>query len=147
MINMDAHYMRKALELAEEAAARDEVPVGALVVMDDKIIAKGYNQVELLRDATAHAEMLALSSAFTYLNSKFASDCTLYVTLEPCLMCTGALYWSRISRLVYGASDPNLTTESSYATQGLLHPKTLVTSGVLEAECAAVLQDYFRKKR
>ncbi len=147
MIDQDVFYMRMALSQARKAAEIDEVPVGAVVVSGGQVIAKGYNQVEMLKDSTAHAEMIALTAAFQFLNSKFALDCTLYVTLEPCLMCAGALYWSRVSRIVYGAPDPQMGLSAHQDAKSLLHPKSQITAGILEDECAEILREYFRAKR
>jgi len=141
----DEYFMKMALKEAGYAYEDDEVPVGALVVCNNKVIGKGYNQTEKLKDVTAHAEMLAITAAANYLGSKFLEDCTLYVTLEPCLMCASALKWARIARLVYGAKDP----KAGYSlTQGrILHPKTEVTNGILESECGSLLTEFFRQKR
>src|ERR1700727_1473832 len=130
MLFNDEYFMRMALKEAGYAYEEDEVPVGALVICNNKIIGKGYNQTEKLKDVTAHAEMIAITAAANYLGSKFLEDCTLYVTLEPCLMCAAALKWARIDRLVYGAAD----AKAGYSLmQGLvLHPKTEVKKGVLE---------------
>lgn len=147
MINQDETFMKMALDQARKAEEMDEVPVGAVVVFQGVVIAKGYNQVEMLNDSTAHAEMIALTAAFQYLNSKFAIDCTLYVTLEPCLMCAGALYWSRVNRVVYGAADPLMGMSAHSDAKKLLHPKSQITAGVMEYECAEILREYFRKKR
>ncbi len=145
MIFSDEYFMRLALKEALYAFEEDEVPVGAMVVCNNKIIGKGYNQTERLKDVTAHAEMIAITAAANYLGSKFLEDCTLYVTLEPCLMCAAALRWARIARLVYGAGDP----KAGYSlTQGLvLHPKTEVTKGILENDCSVIVTDFFRQKR
>lgn len=141
----DVFFMRKALELAERAYAEDEIPVGAIVVAENQIIGKGYNQTEKLMDVTAHAEMIALTAAFASLNSKYLKECTLYVTLEPCVMCAGALFWSQISRVVFGAFD----TKRGYSRQGLnlLHPATKVEGGVLEEQCSQLLKQFFGEKR
>ena len=143
----DEYFMGQALRQAQLAYAADEVPVGAVVVIDKKIISRGYNQVETLADPTAHAEIIALTSAFNYLGSKYLPDATIYVTVEPCLMCAGALYWSKIGRVVYGASDPkngylHITREVSP-----FHPKTGLTKGVLADECAELMKSFFRRKR
>ena len=145
MIFSHEYYMKMALKEAVYAFEEDEVPVGALVICNNRIICKGYNQTEKLKDVTAHAEMIAITAASNYLGSKFLEDCTLYVTLEPCLMCAAALKWARIARLVYGASDP----KAGYSlTQGrVLHPKTEAVSGVLEAECGTLVTEFFRQKR
>jgi tRNA(adenine34) deaminase len=141
----DEYFMRQALREASKAFDKDEVPIGAVVVMNEKIIARGYNQVEALKDATAHAEMIALTSAFNFLGSKYLPEATLYVTLEPCAMCCGALFWSKISRVVYGASDPKHGGLSLH--KHLLHPKTLVVKDVLSHQCLEFIQNFFIKKR
>lgn len=141
----DEYYMRRALEQAQEAADRDEVPVGAIVVCSDRIIGRGHNLTETLHDITAHAEMQAITSATNYLGGKYLNDCTLYVTLEPCVMCAGAIGWSQLGRLVYGASDP----KRGYATFAprALHPKTVVVQGVLAEECSEMVRTFFKNKR
>lgn len=141
----DEDYMRKALEQAREAFERDEVPVGAVVVCRDRIIARAYNLTETLHDVTAHAEMQAITAAADALNGKYLDVCTLYVTVEPCVMCAGALGWSQVGRIVYGAADPK-RGYSTFAPEAL-HPKTEVTAGVLEAECAELMKAFFKKKR
>lgn len=140
----DEYFMKKALAEAEIAFEKGEIPVGAVVVIDNKVIARSHNLTELLTDVTAHAEMQAITSAANYLGGKYLKNCTLYVTLEPCQMCAGALYWSQISKIVYGASDENRGF-LKLGTQ--LHPKTQVISGVLENECALLLRAFFRMKR
>lgn len=136
--------MKKALQEAEMAFERDEIPVGAVVVVNNQVIARSHNLTELLNDVTAHAEMQAITSAANFLGGKYLKDCTLYVTLEPCQMCAGALYWSQISRIVFGASD----AKRGYRTLGTqLHPKTEVKYGVLENECAVLIKNFFLKKR
>jgi tRNA(adenine34) deaminase len=147
MLLDDEYFMRAALVEAREALARDEVPVGAVIVASGRIIARGYNQVEKLQDVTAHAEMLAFTAASEFMGGKFLGDCTLYVTLEPCPMCAGAAYWSRLSKIVYGARDDKRGFRLLEGAKKILHPSTMVTGGVLEAECAALLTDYFRGKR
>lgn len=139
------YFMKLALKEAVYAYEEDEVPVGALVVCNNKIIGKGYNQTEKLKDVTAHAEMIAITAAANYLGSKFLEDCILYVTLEPCLMCASALKWARIATLVYGASD----AKAGYTTmQGkVLHPKTTVVSGTMENECGSLMTNFFKQKR
>ena len=141
----DEGYMRKALEEAREAFRRDEVPVGAVVVARDRIIARAHNLTETLHDVTAHAEMQAITSGANMLGGKYLKDCTLYVTVEPCVMCAGDLGWSQSSRVVYGAGDEK-RGYTKYAPQAL-HPKTIVTSGVLEDECRALMQQFFARKR
>ena len=140
------HYMKLALQEAKKAYEKDEVPVGAVLVMNNQIIAKAYNQVELLKDATAHAEILALTSAFDSLGSKYLPEATLYVTVEPCLMCAGALNWSKIGKIVYGASDDK-NGSHTYCHKSPFHPKTVVEIGVLKEECAQLMKDFFKAKR
>lgn len=141
----DNDYMRKALEQARMAFDRDEVPVGAIVVCNDRIIARGHNLTETLNDVTAHAEMQAITAAANALGGKYLDVCTLYVTVEPCVMCAGAIGWSQLGRLVYGAADPK-RGYSVYAPNAL-HPRTQVTTGVLEEECAQLMIDFFKRKR
>ena len=141
----DEYFMREALKEAEKALELGEVPVGVVIVSGDKIIARTHNLTEQLTDVTAHAEMQAITSASEYLGGKFLEDCSLYVTLEPCVMCAGAAYWSRVSRLVYGADD--LKRGYSLIKTHLLHPKTLVFKGVLQEECATLLKSFFDQKR
>ncbi|HPJ06300.1 MAG TPA: nucleoside deaminase, partial [Bacteroidales bacterium] len=140
----DEYYMRMALAEAARAAERDEVPVGAVVVAGGSIIARAHNLTETLNDPTAHAEMQAITAAAAFLGGKYLTDCTLYVTVEPCVMCAGALAWSQVTALVYGAPDP----KKGYTTTGaaILHPKTVVRSGVLAAECSEMMKKFFRKK-
>ena len=145
MIFTDDYFMRLALKEATYAFDEDEVPVGAIVVVNNKIIGKGYNQTERLKDVTAHAEMIAITAASNYLNSKFLEDCTLYVTLEPCLMCASALKWARIGRLVYGADDAKAGFSKTNGV--ILHPKTEVQNGVLSMECGTLVTEFFRQKR
>ena len=141
----DNDYMRKALEQARMAFDRDEVPVGAIVVCNDRIIARGHNLTETLNDVTAHAEMQAITAAANALGGKYLDVCTIYVTVEPCVMCAGAIGWSQLGRLVYGAADPK-RGYSVYAPNAL-HPRTQVTTGVLEEECAQLMKDFFKRKR
>ncbi len=136
--------MKKALQEAELAFEKGEIPVGALIVVDNKIIARTHNLTELLNDVTAHAEMQAITSAANFLGGKYLTGCTLYVTLEPCQMCAGALYWSQISKIVFGASDENRGFEKM-GTQ--LHPKTTVVRGVLAEEAANLMKSFFAEKR
>lgn len=145
MIFTDEYFMRLALKEAGYAFEEDEVPVGAIVVSNNQIIGKGYNQTERLKDVTAHAEMIAITAAANYLGSKFLEECTLYVTLEPCLMCAAALKWARVGRLVYGATDPK--AGFSIMNQPVLHPKTEVAYGVMEHECSVLVTEFFRQKR
>jgi tRNA(adenine34) deaminase len=151
----DEHYMKMALREAEKAYDIGEVPVGAVVVWNEKIIARGHNQVELLNDSTAHAEMIALTAAFSELGSKYLPEGTLYVTVEPCLMCCGALHWSKIGRIVYGAADDKNgyrkyvkeNTEQGPGPMHVFHPKTQLTFGVLAGECAQLMKDFFKERR
>ena len=136
--------MKKALQEAEMAFEKGEIPVGALIVIDNKIIARGHNLTEMLNDVTAHAEMQAITAAANFLGGKYLTGCTLYVTLEPCQMCAGALYWSQISKIVFGASDENRGFEKM-GTQ--LHPKTTVVRGVLANEASELMKRFFAKKR
>ena len=141
----DEKYMRMALQEAERAQQEGEIPIGAVVVCRDRIIARAHNNTETLCDVTAHAEMLALTSAANQLGGKYLTDCTLYVTIEPCVMCAGAIGWAQVSRVVYGASDAK-RGYSVYAPKAL-HPKTIVQHGVLEKECAEIVQNFFKEKR
>ncbi len=140
----DSYFMKKALQEAEDAFEKGEIPVGAVVVINDRVIARAHNLTELLNDVTAHAEMQAITAAANFLGGKYLVNCTLYVTLEPCQMCAGALYWSQISRIVYGARDKergciNLNTK--------LHPKTEITGGVMADEASQLLKRFFIQKR
>lgn len=136
--------MKKALQEAETAFEKGEIPVGAVIVIDNKVIARTHNLTEILNDVTAHAEMQAITSAANFIGGKYLKNCTLYVTLEPCQMCAGALYWSQISKIVFGASDEN----RGFTKMGThLHPKTEVVSGVLEKDCALLLRAFFRMRR
>lgn len=143
----DEYYMRQALRQAKDAYAEDEIPIGAIVVIDNKIVARGYNQVEKLNDATAHAEILALTSAFSELGAKYLPDATLYVTIEPCHMCAGALYWSKLKRVVFGAPDSKQGYQSFCGVKNPFHPKTEIEGGVLADECAQLMKDFFKEKR
>lgn len=140
----DEYYMRIALNEAKEALEKDEIPIGAIVVANDRIIAKAHNLTELLNDVTAHAEMQAITAAANTMGGKYLKDSTMYVTVEPCQMCAGALYWSRISKVVYGAGD---NKRGFTVMGGKLHPKTEVVQGVLEAECSDLMKLFFEKKR
>lgn len=143
----DDQFMQKALEEAQKAFEKDEVPVGAIVVMNNQIIAKAHNQVELLNDSTAHAEILALTTAFNFLGSKYLPEATLYVTVEPCLMCSGALYWSKINRIVFGAADNKNSYRRVTGGNNPFHPKTEIIGAVLEEECGQLMKDFFKNKR
>jgi len=141
----DRIYMQKALEEARIAFEEGEIPVGAIIVCKDRIIAKAHNLTERLNDVTAHAEMQAITSAAEYLGGKYLKDCTLYVTLEPCAMCAGALAWSQITKIVYGASDEK--RGYSKWDPNILHPRTEVVNGILEKECSEIVKDFFLSKR
>ena len=140
----DEQYMQQALKQARYALAEDEIPIGAVVVMDKQIIARAYNQTEKLRDVTAHAEMLALTAAANFVGNKYLADCTLYVTVEPCVMCAGASFWAQVKRVVYGAAED----KRGFRRHGnLLHPRTELVTGILAEECAGLMQQFFAQKR
>jgi tRNA(adenine34) deaminase len=140
----DEYFMKKAFLEAQSAFEKGEIPVGAIVVCDNRVIAKSHNLTELLNDVTAHAEMQSITAAANFLGGKYLKGCTIYITLEPCQMCAGALYWSQIDRVVFGASDP----QRGYRAMGAnLHPKTQITSGILEQECADLMVRFFQQKR
>lgn len=141
----DNYYMKLALKEAQKAEAADEIPIGAVIVCRDQVIARAHNLTETLTDVTAHAEMQAITAASSLLGGKYLNQCTLYVTVEPCVMCAGAIAWAQMGRLVYGASDEK-RGYTVYAPHAL-HPKTAVTSGVLEEECAALMREFFQGKR
>lgn len=143
--DLDEKYMREALREAGYAAESDEVPVGAVIVCQGKIIGRGHNMTETLHDPTAHAEMIAITAASEAMGGKYLNDCTLYVTVEPCPMCAGALAWSQIGRVVYGAIDPK--RGYSMFSPSLMHPKTEITAGVLADECGTIVSEFFRNKR
>jgi len=147
----DEYFMRKALGEAMLAYDEDEVPIGAVIVQDNRIIARGHNQTERLNDSTAHAEIIALTSAFNYLGSKYLPDAILYVTVEPCLMCAGALYWSKIGKVVYGADDEKngfrRGDPRSTSINWPFHPKTTLVKGLLADQCAGLMRKFFRDKR
>jgi tRNA(adenine34) deaminase len=153
----DEYYMLQALREAQKAYDEEEVPVGAVIVLEGKIISRGHNQVEKLTDATAHAEIIALTSAFNYLGSKYLPQASIYITVEPCLMCAGALYWSKISRVVYGAGDekngyrkytkPPDSIDPSKTAAWPFHPGTELVKGISQEECARLMKDFFRSKR
>ncbi|HEY2726180.1 MAG TPA: nucleoside deaminase [Parafilimonas sp.] len=158
MLLNDDYYMQQALREAEKAFEEDEIPIGAVIVINQKIIARAYNMTEQLNDSTAHAEILALTSAYNFLGSKYLPDATLYVTVEPCLMCAGAMYWSKLSRVVWGADDEKngfkrfFSLPSPLNGEGLgvsfpFHPKTKITTGILKDECAALMKTFFQNKR
>jgi len=144
-MNPDDYFMKQALQEARQAANCDEVPVGAVIVCQGRIIARGHNLTETLNDVTAHAEMQAITAAAGFLGGKYLTDCTLYVTVEPCVMCAGALGWSQISRIVYGAGDEK---RGYYRfAPNALHPKTEVVKGILEEECSRLMKEFFKAKR
>jgi len=141
----DQYFMKEALKEAHKAFDNDEVPIGAIIVCNNKIIARAHNMTEKLNDATAHAEMLAITAAENYLGSKYLSDCSMYVTLEPCVMCAGASYWSRLAKVVYGAHDDRYGYKK--AGDKLFHPKTEIISGIMAEKTGQLLKDFFVKKR
>jgi len=141
------YFMQQALKEAQAAFDADEVPVGAVVVMNNQIIARAHNQVELLNDSTAHAEILALTSAYSSLGAKYLPEATLYVTVEPCIMCCGAIYWGKIGSIVYGASDEKNGYRHLTKEEWPFHPKTELIAGILEADCAFLMKSFFRLKR
>ena len=145
MFFSDEYFMNAALQLARQAAEAGEIPVGAVMVSNNRIIGKGYNQTERLQDVTAHAEILAISAASNYLNAKYLTDCTLYVTLEPCVMCAGALFWAQISRIVIGANDEK--RGYTRVQPSLLHPKTRLVTGILADESRTLLTEFFQERR
>jgi len=144
-MNDDERYMRLALQEAQLALQADEIPIGAVVVARGQVIGRGHNLTETLHDVTAHAEMQAITAAAEHLGGKYLTDCTLYVTVEPCVMCAGAIGWSQLPRIVYGAADPKRGYQT-YAPRAL-HPKAQVVGGILEAECSQLMRDFFRQKR
>ena len=144
LLHDDNYFMKQALIEAQKAFEADEVPVGAVITIDNKIIARAHNLTERLNDVTAHAEMQAITSAANYLNGKYLSGCTLYVTLEPCVMCIGAIYWARLSRIVFAAGDPKRGFQRAHLN---LHPKSTVSSGIMESEAVKLLNKFFDGKR
>ena len=145
MKKTDEYFMRLALKQAEIALSENEIPIGAVIVANGKVIARAHNQTETLHDVTAHAEMLAITAAANQLGGKYLSGCTLYVTVEPCVMCAGAIGWAQLSRIVYGCGEEKRGF-SHFAPQAL-HPRATITAGVLENDCKAVMQDFFKRKR
>ena len=141
----DEHFMKLAYAEAQEALAKDEVPIGAVVVQNGAIIGRGHNLTQTLNDVTAHAEMQAITAASSYLGAKYLNECTLYVTLEPCVMCAGAIAWSQLGTLVYAAEDPK--KGYTLLNKNILHPKTKVRTGVMKEECSELLKTFFAKKR
>lgn len=143
----DERFMRAAIDEARQAFEEDEIPIGAVIEINGRIIARAHNRTEALRDVSAHAEMQAITAAADYLGGKYLPDCTLYVTVEPCAMCAGALGWSQIGRIVYGAPDTKKGYTTYFNDRTPIHPKTRIESGVLADECASLMQDFFRLKR
>ncbi len=143
----DEYFMREALKQAKMAFDANEVPVGAIVVWDNKIIARGHNQVEMLNDSTAHAEIIALTAAFNNTGSKYLPEAVLYVTIEPCLMCSGALYWAKVKKIVYGADDVKNGYKKTTGSNNPFHPKSEIISGILADDCAQLMKDFFLKLR
>lgn len=143
-LNSDSYFMKEALKEAQKAQEEDEVPVGAIIVANGQIIARGHNLTEKLTDVTAHAEIQAITAASEFLGSKYLKGCTLYVTLEPCVMCAGALAWSQIEKIVFGAHDPK---RGAGRYQNIYHPKTEIIGGVFESECSEVIRTFFKNKR
>jgi tRNA(adenine34) deaminase len=146
----DEYFMRQALKEAQQAYDEDEVPIGAVIVMGGRVIARGHNQTERLNDCTAHAEIIALTSAFNNLGSKYLPEASIYVTVEPCLMCAGALYWSKIGKVAFGAEDDKNGYRrgiDSVPAPWPFHPKTLLVKGILGEECATLMREFFRSKR
>lgn len=143
----DEQYMRLALREAAIAFEKEEVPIGAVLVIGDKIIARSHNQVEMLNDSTAHAEILSLTAAYSSLGSKYVNDATLYVTIEPCLMCSGALYWSKIGKVVFGAADDKNSYRKYTGDTNPFHPKTILVGGILKEECSVLMKEFFKKRR
>jgi tRNA(adenine34) deaminase len=143
----DEYYMMLALKEAKKALEDGEVPIGALVVINNKIIARGHNMVEKLNDPTAHAEMIALTAAFNFLGAKYLQEASVYITLEPCLMCTGALYWSKTARVIWGADDEKNGHKHLTKEEWPFHPKTEIVKGVLKEECTQLIKEFFKSKR
>jgi len=145
ILQKDTYYMQQAIREAQKAVKSDEIPVGAVIVAKDQIIARGFNQVETLQDATAHAEIIAITSAMSYLGTKYLRGCSIYITLEPCVMCAGALAWSQVDRVVYGAED----SKRGFMRYGkeLLHPKTKLEYGIHSDQCGELLTSFFKNKR
>lgn len=141
----DEYFMKAAFAEAKRAFEEDEIPVGAVIVCKNQVIARAHNMTEKLNDVTAHAEMIAFTSASNYLNSKYLEECTLYVTLEPCNMCAGAAFWTQIDRIVFGASDEK--RGYSKTSLKMIHPKTMITRGIMATECGELMKEFFRKKR
>jgi len=146
MILNDHYFMREALKEAKKALEKDEIPIGAVIVFDNTIIARAHNLTEQLNDVTAHAEMQAITAATNHIGAKYLKDCSLYVTIEPCIMCAGAAYWSQIGKIIYGAKDEK-RGYSVFDQNNILHPKTTVIPGIMEEECSKIVSDFFKSKR
>ncbi|MBC8047489.1 MAG: nucleoside deaminase [Fimbriimonadaceae bacterium] len=144
LTNPDEYFMNEALKLAQKAFDEDEVPIGAVIVIDNQIIAKAHNLVERLHDPTAHAEMQAITQACNYFSAKYLPDCTIYITLEPCTMCATAIFWAQIAKLIFGAYDDKLGFTKH---KNILYPKTIYEGGVMESECSALIKNFFKGKR
>lgn len=143
----DEYYMMQAIKEAKKALEDGEIPIGAIVVINERLVARGHNMVEKLNDPTAHAEMIALTSAFNLLGAKYIPEATLYITVEPCLMCAGALYWSKIGKVVYGADDEKNGYKKTAGANWPFHPKTELIRGVLKDDCSKLMKDFFKNKR
>jgi tRNA(adenine34) deaminase len=143
----DEYFMMQAIKEAKKAFEDDEIPIGAIIVINERVIARGHNMTEKLNDPTAHAEIIALTSAFNLLGSKYLPEATLYVTIEPCLMCAGAMYWSKLGKLVYGADDEKNGYKKTTGTTWPFHPKTELIRGVLKDDCANLMKEFFKSKR
>ena len=141
----DEYFMKEAIKEARKAFSADEVPIGCVIVMDNRIIARGHNLTETLNDVTAHAEMQAITAAANYIGGKYLTECSIYITLEPCLMCAGALRWAQVSRIVFGAYDQKYGF--GRYIENITHPKTSISGGIMEAECGQLLKDFFGRKR
>jgi tRNA(adenine34) deaminase len=143
----DEYFMMQAIKEAKKSLEDEEIPIGAIVVINERIIARGHNMTEKLNDPTAHAEMIALTSAFNLLGSKYLPEATLYITIEPCLMCAGAIYWSKLGKLVYGGDDEKNGYKKTTGTTWPFHPKTELIRGVLKDDCVKLMKDFFKSKR
>lgn len=143
----DEYFMHQAFMQAQKAFENDEVPIGAVIVLENKIIAKGFNQVELLNDPTAHAEIIAITTACNYLGAKYLPDAKLYVTIEPCLMCAGAIYWSKMKEVIFGAPDIKNGYSKQTGTTSPFHPKTAIRKGIMQEKCIELMQSFFKSKR
>jgi tRNA(adenine34) deaminase len=143
----DEYFMMQALKEAKQAFEEDEIPIGAVVILNERVIARGHNMTEKLNDPTAHAEMIALTSAFNFVSGKYLTEASLYITVEPCLMCAGAMYWSKLKKIVWGASDEKNGYKRITGASWPFHPKTEIVHGVMAEQCGQLMKDFFRKKR